>query len=239
MTADATPRPPDHADLPRRLVDLSGDLLFTAGLDGRLTYVNDAFTRTLHHPAADLVGQRRALADPRGCPGRSTGLLLPTARAWLVGHLLRAAAGDPRPGDGLGRPAPADRRGRRPAAALRRRGPRRHRSPARRGRAAAERRALPAGLRREPRRHLRRLAERADPQLQPGLRPHLRLSLAGRRARRQPRRALSRQRPRQHGRAGAARRRGPPAREHAVPRRRPARPDHREPGRTLRRATAS
>ena len=61
MTAARSPRPPDDTELHRRLVDLSGDLLFTADLDGRLTYVNDAFARTLHHPAADLVG-REALS---------------------------------------------------------------------------------------------------------------------------------------------------------------------------------
>ena len=61
MTADASPRPPDDAELPRRLVDLSSDLLFTADLEGRLTYVNDAVTRTLHHSAAELVG-REALS---------------------------------------------------------------------------------------------------------------------------------------------------------------------------------
>ena len=61
MTADASPRPPDDTELPRRLVDLSSDLLFTADLEGRLTYVNAAVTRTLHHSAAELLG-REALS---------------------------------------------------------------------------------------------------------------------------------------------------------------------------------
>jgi two-component system, cell cycle sensor histidine kinase and response regulator CckA len=57
---DHSPRPPD-AERHRRLVDLSSDLLFVAGLDGRLSYVNDAATRTLHYPLSDLVG-RKALS---------------------------------------------------------------------------------------------------------------------------------------------------------------------------------
>src|SRR5829696_32576 len=61
MTADASAPPPDDTELHRRLVDLSSDLLFTADLSGRLTYVNDAALRTLHYPAADLVG-REALS---------------------------------------------------------------------------------------------------------------------------------------------------------------------------------
>ena len=60
MTADASPRPPDDAELTRRLVDLSSDLLFTADLEGRLTYVNDAVTRTLHYSTAELL-ERNAL----------------------------------------------------------------------------------------------------------------------------------------------------------------------------------
>jgi two-component system cell cycle sensor histidine kinase/response regulator CckA len=56
MTDDSH-RQPDDAERPRRLVDLSSDILFVAGLDGRLSYVNDAATRTLHFPAADLVGR--------------------------------------------------------------------------------------------------------------------------------------------------------------------------------------
>jgi PAS domain S-box-containing protein len=54
---DDFPRPPDDAERHRRLVDLSSDLLFVADLDGRLTYVNDAASRTLHYPVADLVGR--------------------------------------------------------------------------------------------------------------------------------------------------------------------------------------
>jgi two-component system cell cycle sensor histidine kinase/response regulator CckA len=59
MTADAPPPPDD--DLHRRLVDLSSDLLFVADLDGRLRFINDAATRTLHYAAADLIG-REALS---------------------------------------------------------------------------------------------------------------------------------------------------------------------------------
>jgi PAS domain S-box-containing protein len=61
MSADAATQPPDDAERHRRLVDLSSDLLFTADLEGRLTYVNEAVTRTLHYPAAELV-ERRAIA---------------------------------------------------------------------------------------------------------------------------------------------------------------------------------
>jgi two-component system, cell cycle sensor histidine kinase and response regulator CckA len=57
MTADASPRPSDDADLHRRLVDLSSDILFVADLAGRLTYVNDAATRTLHYAEAELIGR--------------------------------------------------------------------------------------------------------------------------------------------------------------------------------------
>src|SRR4029453_6100946 len=55
---DASPQPPDDTELPRRLVDLSSDLLFTADLEGRLTYVNEAVTRTLHHSPAGLLGRQ-------------------------------------------------------------------------------------------------------------------------------------------------------------------------------------
>jgi two-component system, cell cycle sensor histidine kinase and response regulator CckA len=58
---DASPQPPDDTELPRRLVDLSSDLLFTADVEGRLTYVNEAVTRTLHHSTAELLG-REALS---------------------------------------------------------------------------------------------------------------------------------------------------------------------------------
>jgi two-component system, cell cycle sensor histidine kinase and response regulator CckA len=68
MTADASPLPLDD-DLHRRLVDLSSDLLFVADLDGRLSYINDAATRSLHYSASDLIG-REALSlvrdDARG-----------------------------------------------------------------------------------------------------------------------------------------------------------------------------
>ena len=60
MTADASPLPLDD-DLHRRLVDLSSDLLFVADLDGRLSYINDAVTRSLHYSASDLIG-REALS---------------------------------------------------------------------------------------------------------------------------------------------------------------------------------
>jgi two-component system cell cycle sensor histidine kinase/response regulator CckA len=56
MAADAASQPPDDIELQRRLVDLSSDLLFVADLQGRLTYVNDAVSRTLHMPTADLIG---------------------------------------------------------------------------------------------------------------------------------------------------------------------------------------
>ncbi|MEO5823969.1 MAG: PAS domain S-box protein [Vicinamibacteraceae bacterium] len=56
MTDDA-PHPLDDADLHRRLVDLSSDFLFVCDLDGRLTYISDAATRTLHYAAAELVGR--------------------------------------------------------------------------------------------------------------------------------------------------------------------------------------
>jgi PAS domain S-box-containing protein len=58
---DDSPRPPEDATRHRRLVDLSSDILFVADLDGRLTYLNDAATRTLHHPVAELIG-REALS---------------------------------------------------------------------------------------------------------------------------------------------------------------------------------
>jgi PAS domain S-box-containing protein len=61
MTADAASQPPDDPELHRRLVDLTSDLLFTADLEGRLTYVNDAVTRTLHFAPAELLG-REALS---------------------------------------------------------------------------------------------------------------------------------------------------------------------------------
>jgi two-component system, cell cycle sensor histidine kinase and response regulator CckA len=57
MTADASQRPSDDTELHRRLVDLSSDMLFVADLAGRLTYVNDAATRTLHYPEAELLGR--------------------------------------------------------------------------------------------------------------------------------------------------------------------------------------
>ena len=49
--------PADSHELHRRLVDLSSDLLFTADLDGRLTYVNEAANRLLHYSPAELVGR--------------------------------------------------------------------------------------------------------------------------------------------------------------------------------------
>jgi PAS domain S-box-containing protein len=55
MTDDLT-RPSDDAERHRRLVDLSSDIPFEAGLDGRLTYVNDTATRTLHYPVTELLG---------------------------------------------------------------------------------------------------------------------------------------------------------------------------------------
>ena len=58
---DDSPRQPDDAERHRRLVDLASDILFVADLDGRLAYVNDAATRTLHIAAADLIG-REALS---------------------------------------------------------------------------------------------------------------------------------------------------------------------------------
>ena len=61
MHAHQPPDPPDATDLHRRLVDLANDLLFTAGLDGRLTFVNEAAGRSLHYPAGELIG-REALS---------------------------------------------------------------------------------------------------------------------------------------------------------------------------------
>jgi PAS domain S-box-containing protein len=60
MTDDSSLQP-DDAERHRRLVDLASDILFVADLDGRLAYVNDAATRSLHLAAADLVG-REALS---------------------------------------------------------------------------------------------------------------------------------------------------------------------------------
>jgi len=60
MMADPS-LPPRDPDLHRRLSDLASDLLFTADLDGRLTYVSETVSRTLHYPEAELIG-REALS---------------------------------------------------------------------------------------------------------------------------------------------------------------------------------
>jgi two-component system cell cycle sensor histidine kinase/response regulator CckA len=52
-----SPQLPHDADLHRRLSDLTSDLLFTADLAGCLTYVNETVSRTLHFPAAELIGR--------------------------------------------------------------------------------------------------------------------------------------------------------------------------------------
>ena len=60
MMADPSLQPRDP-DLHRRLSDLASDLLFTADLGGRLTYVSETVSRTLHYPEAELIG-REALS---------------------------------------------------------------------------------------------------------------------------------------------------------------------------------
>jgi two-component system, cell cycle sensor histidine kinase and response regulator CckA len=61
MRSEPPPQPPHEPDLQRRLVALANDLLFTADLGGRLTFVNDAAGRSLQYSASELVG-REALS---------------------------------------------------------------------------------------------------------------------------------------------------------------------------------
>jgi PAS domain S-box-containing protein len=59
MTSSGVPPTPRPDDVPfRALVDLANDLLFTADMNGRLTYVNATAARVLHFAATDLVGRR-------------------------------------------------------------------------------------------------------------------------------------------------------------------------------------
>ena len=64
MIPDAPSSPTPDPDLHRRLSDLSSDLLFTANLEGRVTYVNETVTRALHYAEAEILG-RNALAFVR------------------------------------------------------------------------------------------------------------------------------------------------------------------------------
>jgi two-component system, cell cycle sensor histidine kinase and response regulator CckA len=64
MNPDAPSSPPPDPDLHRRLSDLSSDLLFTANLEGRVTYINETVTRALHYAEAEMLG-RNALAFVR------------------------------------------------------------------------------------------------------------------------------------------------------------------------------
>ena len=57
MTISDAPPPPDEGVLFRGLVDLANDLLFTADLSGRLTFVNATAARVLHYDEAELVGR--------------------------------------------------------------------------------------------------------------------------------------------------------------------------------------
>jgi two-component system cell cycle sensor histidine kinase/response regulator CckA len=64
MNPDAPFSPTSDPDLHRRLSDLSSDLLFTADLEGRVTYVNETVARALHYATAEILG-RNALAFVR------------------------------------------------------------------------------------------------------------------------------------------------------------------------------
>jgi len=64
MNPDAPFSPTSDRDLHRRLSDLSSDLLFTADLEGRVTYVNETVARALHYATAEILG-RNALAFVR------------------------------------------------------------------------------------------------------------------------------------------------------------------------------